>query len=167
MSEQDQVLAAELAGSDYSLSCAYLASILPPLAEHYGLSVSTLLSTVGLPDDLLLQSQGMLPLVDAVRLFLQVLAQTGDTGLGFEAGRQVRPRCPFSCADRGTRHIPRRSCPQRGHRRGGHREPSHSAARPCSNNPPNGMRRRYSARCPAENDQRAGGRDRRECGKPG
>ena len=92
MSEQDQVLAAELAGSDYSLSCAYLASILPPLAEHYGLSVSALLAAVGLPEDLLTQSQGMLPLVDAVRLFLQVLMQTGDTGLGFEAGRQVRPR---------------------------------------------------------------------------
>ncbi|MDF1782062.1 MAG: AraC family transcriptional regulator [Alcanivoracaceae bacterium] len=86
------VLDISLAGSDHSLSSAYLASILPSLAEHYQLSVDDLLRDAGLPVDVLLQSQTMVPLADALKVFLSILAQTGDSGLGFEVGRQVRPR---------------------------------------------------------------------------
>ncbi len=86
------LLDVSIAASDHSLSSAYMASVLPELAQHYGLDCEQLLKEAGLPEDLLQQSQSMLPLADALRLFLTILMHTGDVGLGFEAGRHVRPR---------------------------------------------------------------------------
>lgn len=81
-----------LAGSDRSLSVAYLASVLPPLAAHYGFDAAELLERAALSPDLMQRSDELIPLVDVFRLFLLVLERTGDPGLGFEAGRRVRPR---------------------------------------------------------------------------
>jgi len=82
----------DLAGTDRSLSVAYVASILPPLAEHYGLNMPELLDQAGLPTDLLERVDGLLPLVDVMRLFVVVLSHCGDPGMGFEIGRLVRAR---------------------------------------------------------------------------
>lgn len=92
MSDDKRLMDPGLAGSDHSLSNAYLASILPALAEHYGFAVDDVLAQAGLPADLLGQAQQMVPLADALRLFLVILQLTGDTGLGFEIGRHVKPR---------------------------------------------------------------------------
>lgn len=82
----------ELAGSDRSLSSAYLGTILPELVAHYGLSLDAVLSRSGLRADLLERSDVLVPLVDVMRLFLVLLESTGDEGLGFETGRRVKPR---------------------------------------------------------------------------
>jgi AraC-like DNA-binding protein len=81
-----------LAGTDRSLSVAYVASVLPALAERYQLKVEALLADAGLPSDLLERRDGMLPLVDAMRLFLVILSRSQDAGMGFETGRLVRAR---------------------------------------------------------------------------
>ena len=81
-----------LAGTDRSLASGYLASILPPLAEHYGLDAQALLEEAGLSPSLLSVPGQMLPLVDAARLFLLILMRSGDPAMGFEMGRQVKAR---------------------------------------------------------------------------
>lgn len=86
------LLDVSIATSDRSLSSAYLASVLPDLAAHYQLSCEQLLTDAGLPADTLQNTQNMLPLADALRLFLSILVRTGDSGLGFEVGRRVRAR---------------------------------------------------------------------------
>lgn len=88
----NDLLDVSIATSDHSLSSAYMASVLPELARHYGLTSEQLLKEAALPEDLLQQTQGMMPLAEAMRLFLAILMRTGDSGLGFEAGRHVRPR---------------------------------------------------------------------------
>jgi AraC-like DNA-binding protein len=82
----------ELAGGEESLSSAYLATVLPDLAAHYGLDTETLLTAAGLAPDLLEQGEQFLPLVDVVRLFVALMERAGDPGLGFETGKRVRPR---------------------------------------------------------------------------
>lgn len=86
------VLDPALAGTDRSVSTAYLGSILPGLAGHYGLDASELLAAAGLDEDLLAAPDHMLPLVDAMRVFMLVLSRTGDQAMGFEIGRQVKAR---------------------------------------------------------------------------
>ena len=81
-----------LAGTDQSVSRAYLASTLPPLAAHYGIEMADLLAAAGLPADLLTADSGLLPLVDAVRLVMSLLGRCQDPAMGFELGRQVRLR---------------------------------------------------------------------------
>lgn len=90
--EDNLQLDPELAGSDRSLSSAYLATVLPELAEHYGLPLEEILGRAGLRADLLERSDALVPLVDVLRLFLVLLERTGDEGLGFETGRRVKPR---------------------------------------------------------------------------
>lgn len=92
MSSSGSKLNPDIAGTDRSLSVAYLTSILPALAAHYQLDVSELLAEAGLPRDLLGRVDGMLPLVDVMRLFLVLLNRCGDAGMGFEVGRLVRAR---------------------------------------------------------------------------
>ena len=92
MKDENNLMDPGLAGSDHSLSSAYLASVLPALAEHYGFSVEVMLDAAGLPRDLLEQNQRMVPLADVLRLFLVILQHTADPGLGFEIGRHVKPR---------------------------------------------------------------------------
>ena len=81
-----------LAGTDRSLASGYLASILPPLAEHYGFDVQALMEEAGLDPGLLASSGQMVPLVDAARLFMLVLMRSQDPAMGFEMGRQVKAR---------------------------------------------------------------------------
>lgn len=90
--EQQPQLDPGLAGSDRSLSSAYLATVLPELVAHYGLSLETVLARAGLDAQLLERSDVLVPLLDVMRLFLVLMEQTGDQGLGFETGRRVRPR---------------------------------------------------------------------------
>lgn len=82
----------ELAGSDRSLSSAYLGTVLPELANHYDLPLDDVLARADLRADLLERSDVLVPLVDVMRLFLVLLERTGDQGLGFETGRRVKPR---------------------------------------------------------------------------
>ena len=81
-----------LAGTDRSLASGYLASILPPLAEHYGLDVQALMQEAGLDPGLLTSPGQMVPLVDVARLFMLVLLRSQDPAMGFEMGRQVKAR---------------------------------------------------------------------------
>ncbi|EKF73342.1 AraC family transcriptional regulator [Alcanivorax hongdengensis A-11-3] len=86
------VLDPALAGSDQSLSSAYVATVLPELAAHYGLDSDALLARAGIDPRVLAQSDALLPLVDVLRLFLVVLDASADSGLGFEVGKRVKPR---------------------------------------------------------------------------
>lgn len=81
-----------LAGTDQSLSSAYLATVVPELATHYGLDLQDLLSRAGLPPGLLDDDEEFVPLVDVFRLFVALMERAGDPGLGFETGKRVRPR---------------------------------------------------------------------------
>lgn len=81
-----------IAGTDRSVASAYLASILPAVTAHYGLAMEEVLEQAGLDPAVLSDTARMIPLVDAMRLFLVILARTGDPAMGFEIGRQVRAR---------------------------------------------------------------------------
>ena len=82
----------DIAGTDSSLSVAYLASVLPALAARYQLAPGDLLQQAGLPPDLLERADTLLPLVDVMRLFMVLLGRCQDPGMGFEIGRLVRAR---------------------------------------------------------------------------
>lgn len=86
------VLDPSLAGSDQSLSAAYVDAVLPDLLAHYGLSRDAILAQAGIDESRFSRSDQLLPLVDVLRLFLVILQACGDTRLGFEIGRRVRPR---------------------------------------------------------------------------
>lgn len=86
------VLDPALAGSDQSLSAAYVDSVLPDLLVHYGLSRQDVLSRAGIDEARIARPDQLLPLVDVLNLFLVILQASGDPGLGFEIGRRVRPR---------------------------------------------------------------------------
>jgi AraC-like DNA-binding protein len=93
MAEQDNlILPPELAGGAQSLSAAYLGTVLPGLIDHYGLDLETVLGRAGLEADWLERTDLLVPLVDVMRLFLVLLEMTGDSGLGFETGKRVKPR---------------------------------------------------------------------------
>lgn len=86
------VLDPGLAGSDQSLTAAYVDAVLPPLLEHYGLSREAVLQQAGLSEAPFAEPGQLLPLVDVLRLFLVILQASGDPGLGFEIGKRVKPR---------------------------------------------------------------------------
>lgn len=86
------VLDPALAGSDQSLSAAYVDSVLPDLLAHYQLSRDEILATAGIAGERISRPEQLLPLVDVLRLFLVIMQASGDSGLGFEIGRRVRPR---------------------------------------------------------------------------
>ncbi|MEE2602214.1 MAG: AraC family transcriptional regulator [Pseudomonadota bacterium] len=86
------VLDPGLAGSDQSLSAAYVDAVLPPLLAHYGLSRDAVLQQAGLSEAPFSEPGQLLPLVDVLRLFLVILQASGDAGLGFEIGKRVKPR---------------------------------------------------------------------------
>lgn len=81
-----------LAGSDRSLSAAYVDAVLPALLAYYDLPRDWVLEQAGLSEMPFAEPGQLLPLVDVLRLFLVILQASGDTGLGFEVGRRVRPR---------------------------------------------------------------------------
>ena len=82
------VLDPNLAGSDRSLSAAYVEAVLPDLLAHYGLSRETVLARAGLGEASFSRPDQLLPLVDVLRLFLVILQACGDPGLGFEIGKR-------------------------------------------------------------------------------
>ena len=86
------VLDPALAGSDQSLSAAYVDSVLPDLLAHYRLSRKTVLAQAGIAESSFDRPEQLLPLVDVLRLFLVIMQASEDPGLGFEIGRRVRPR---------------------------------------------------------------------------
>ena len=86
------VLDPGLAGSDRSLTAAYVDAVLPPLLDHYGLSRDAVLEQAGLSETPFAEPGQLLPLVDVLRLFLVILQACGDSGLGFEIGKRVKPR---------------------------------------------------------------------------
>lgn len=81
-----------IAGQPQSVSAAYIGSVLPPLLLHYQLDEADVLARAGIDAAQLARADALLPLVDVLRLFLVILEQTGDAGLGFEAGRLVQAR---------------------------------------------------------------------------
>ena len=83
---------AELSQSSASISAAYLHSILPALAQHYGLDLALLLRNAGLAQEQLIQPDVLVPLFQAGMVFAQILQATGDHGLGLVAGSLVQPR---------------------------------------------------------------------------
>lgn len=82
----------QLTLSASSLSAAYLHSLLPPLAQHYGLDLAPLLHQAGLSPQRLAQPDTLVPLSQAGALFLALLQATGDEGLGLVMGSLVQPR---------------------------------------------------------------------------
>lgn len=81
-----------IAGEPQSVSAAYIGSVLPPLLAHYRLDQADVLARAGIDAAQLARADALLPLVDVLRLFLVILEQTGDDGLGFETGRLVQAR---------------------------------------------------------------------------
>ncbi|MZR63637.1 AraC family transcriptional regulator [Alcanivorax sp. DP30] len=86
------VLDPALAGSDQSLSAAYVDSVLPEVLAHYRLSREEVLARAGIAESSFARPEQLLPLVDVLRLFLVIMQACGDSGLGFEIGRRVKPR---------------------------------------------------------------------------
>jgi AraC-like DNA-binding protein len=82
----------QLTQSAASISAAYLNSILPALATHYGLSLDALLRNAGLSAHTLQQPDALVPLFQAGTVFLQILQASGDHGVGLVAGALVQPR---------------------------------------------------------------------------
>ena len=62
------VLDPRLAGSDQSLSAAYVAAVLPALLAHYGLDEEAILTRAGLDEHQLKQADQLLPLVDVLQI---------------------------------------------------------------------------------------------------
>ena len=82
----------QISHSAASLSAAYLHSVLPPLAQHYGLELAPLLHSAALSEQQLADPEYLVPLFQAGVIFLQILRASGDHGLGLVAGSQVQPR---------------------------------------------------------------------------
>ncbi|HVL01289.1 MAG TPA: AraC family transcriptional regulator, partial [Dongiaceae bacterium] len=82
----------QLTQSASSISAAYLQSLLPPLAQHYGLDQDALLQRAGLSTQDWQNPEALLPLFQAGALFLEILRQSGDHGLGLVMGSLVQPR---------------------------------------------------------------------------
>ncbi len=82
----------QLALTASSVSAAYLQSLLPALARHYGLDENALLHAAGLSSQQLQDAEKLVPLVQAGALFLQILRASGDQGLGLVMGLLVQPR---------------------------------------------------------------------------
>ena len=81
-----------VAGTDRSVSAAFVDSVLPDLLAHYRLERATVLEQAGIDGAVFNDPGRLLPLLDVMRLFLVILEACGDPGLGFETGRRVRPR---------------------------------------------------------------------------
>ncbi|MEP4372073.1 MAG: AraC family transcriptional regulator [Alloalcanivorax venustensis] len=81
-----------VAGTDRSVSAAFVDSVLPDLLAHYRLQRATVLEQAGIDGAVFNDPGRLLPLLDVMRLFLVILEACGDPGLGFETGRRVRPR---------------------------------------------------------------------------
>jgi len=82
----------QLTLSASSVSAAYLQSLLPTLAQHYGLDLNTLLERAGLSAQDWQDPEALVPLFQAGALCLEILRASGDHGLGLVMGTRVQPR---------------------------------------------------------------------------
>lgn len=87
-----QPLDLSIAEGGLSLGAAYVNSVLPAVARHYGLDAEALLAAAGIPGELLQSSEALIPFDRVAMLFLQALQVTGDTALGLVIGSLVQPR---------------------------------------------------------------------------
>ena len=95
-----------VAGTDRSVSAAFVDSVLPDLLAHYRLQRATVLEQAGIDGAVFNDPGRLLPLLDVMRLFLVILEACGDPGLGFETGRRARPRRRCASAIRRRRTPP-------------------------------------------------------------
>lgn len=66
--------------------------MLPPLLEHYQLDRQQVLTDAGIDGEMLARPDALLSMLDVMRLFMVVLRDCRDPGLGFEIGRRVQAR---------------------------------------------------------------------------
>ncbi|HCR78330.1 MAG TPA: AraC family transcriptional regulator, partial [Alcanivorax sp.] len=71
-----------VAGTDRSVSAAFVDSVLPDLLAHYRLQRATVLEQAGIDGAVFNDPGRLLPLLDAMRLFLVILEACGDPGPG-------------------------------------------------------------------------------------
>src|SRR3990167_2783590 len=82
----------QLTLSASSVSAAYLQSLLPQLAQHYGFDLNALLERAGLSAQDWQDPEALVPLFQAGALCLEILRVSGDHGLGLVMGALVQPR---------------------------------------------------------------------------
>lgn len=82
----------EIAATPRSLSSSYLLTLLPWVEQTHGLGPDKLLEGTGLSREKLADPQFMVPLYDALQLYLRLKQLSGDTLLGLHIGEQVQPR---------------------------------------------------------------------------
>lgn len=87
-----QRLDLSIAEGGLSLGAAYVSSVLPMLARHYGLDAEALLVTAGITGEQLQSSDSLIPFDRVAMLFLQALQMTGDPAFGLVVGSLVQPR---------------------------------------------------------------------------
>lgn len=87
-----QPLDLSIAQNGLSLGAAYIRSVLPPLARHYGFDVEALLTTAGVTGEQLQSSESLIPFDRVAMIFLQALQITKDPALGLVIGSVVQPR---------------------------------------------------------------------------
>lgn len=75
-----------------SLGAAYVGSVVPVIAQHYGLDAQALLAAAGLSDEQLQQADSLIPFDRVALLFLQALQASGDPAFGLTVGCAVQPR---------------------------------------------------------------------------
>lgn len=75
-----------------SLSAAYLNSIRPGIEQHYAMDLSQILKQSGLTQQQLDDPHYMVPFSKVGALFMLLMQQTGDAGLGLLVGSLVQPR---------------------------------------------------------------------------
>lgn len=87
-----QPLDLSIAEGGLSLGAAYVSSVLPAVARHYGLDAEALLATAGITGEQLQAADALIPFDRVAMVFLQALQMTGDPALGLVIGSLVQPR---------------------------------------------------------------------------
>lgn len=87
-----QPLDLSIAEGGLSLGAAYISSVLPAIARHYGLDAEALLVTAGITGEQLQSTESLIPFDRVATAFLQVLQATADPALGLVIGSLVQPR---------------------------------------------------------------------------
>lgn len=81
-----------IAEGGLSLGAAYISSVVPAVARHYGLDVDALLAAAGITEEQLQQPDALIPFDRVAVLFLQALQMSGDPAFGLIVGSMVQPR---------------------------------------------------------------------------
>lgn len=75
-----------------SLSAAYVNSVVPALARHYGLNYEALLASAGIASELIHNPDHLIPFDRVAVLFLQAFQASADPAFGLMVGTMVQPR---------------------------------------------------------------------------